>query len=289
MKIWMLALLPIILIILFIFVFGFFHIILPKWFTDFKRNMVISTITILFLMHPTIAETSLGMFQWINIDEGINKVKIDLNIDWYSLQHITWWLIIGVPMIIVWVLGWPIIALVILIRNRKNLEKQNIQRYFIVLYQGLKNHAFYWEFINTFRKLGIVTINVFLSTFSQTYKGLSAIILMVTFLRIQIVLAPYKLDVNNHWEYISYASSCLTLFAGVLFVSDVKRVGLIDVLVFILVVVFNIYFILFWSYLMLFNFHKFSFARKLTSYLRMILMRKNENNKLQYPPPKFKK
>ena len=154
--------------------------------------------------------------------------------------------------------------------------------YNTVLYQGLKNDKFYWEFINTLRKVGIVTINVFLSPYSQTYKGLTAIVWMIAFLRIQIFLDPYKLKINNHWEYLSYSASWVTLFGGILFVTDVTRVQLIDVWMFIFIIIINIYFILFWMHLMLLNFNKYSWARKLSNYILMILMKKGEGHKLHY-------
>ena len=138
MKVFFLAILPIALIILFLFVFGFLHLFLSKWFTDFKRNIAISTITILFLMHPTIVETTFGMFQCINIGEGIYKVRTDLNMSWYSFEHISWWLILGGPMILIWIVGWPSLALLFLIKNRKGLEEYKIQRYFIVQYYQKK-------------------------------------------------------------------------------------------------------------------------------------------------------
>ena len=179
-------------------------------------------------------------------------------------------------MIIIWVFGWPILALIVLYKNKKNLHQTNIQRYFIVLYQGLKDNRYYWEFVNTFRKVMIVSINVFLSSYALFYKGVSAIILIMILLRIQLNLDPYKLNVNNEWEYWSYTSSLITLFGGVLYVTDIQRVGFIDIFVFIVIIVINFYFLLLWTYLISFSLHKFLIMRKFTNYLRLILMRKTE-------------
>ena len=84
----------------------------------------------------------------------------------------------SIPMLIVWVFGCPLVALYFLFRNRHQLNNTTIQKYFIVLYQGLKDDRFYWEFVNTFRKVLIVCINVFLSSYSLFYKGVWAIILI---------------------------------------------------------------------------------------------------------------
>ena len=63
------------------------------------------------------------------------------------------------------------LAFYILIKSRDKLDKLAVQRYFIGLYQGLKNDKFYWELVNTLRKVLIVCSNVFLAQYSMFYKG----------------------------------------------------------------------------------------------------------------------
>ena len=103
---------------------------------------------------------------------------------------------------------------------------------------------------------------------------------MVIFLRVQLRLDPYKLSANNEWEYLSFVASWTTLFGGILYVTDVVRVGFVDIIAFIVIVIINIYFILFWTFLMSFNFHRFEWARKFTRYLEKILMRKKDSLKI---------
>lgn len=97
-----------------------------------------------------------------------------------------WSLIIGVPMLVVWVFGCPILTLIILIKNRKDLEGTFMKRYFLILYQGLKEKAFYWEFINILRKVAMFISNVLLSTFNGFYRAIVAITFLVFLLRLQI-------------------------------------------------------------------------------------------------------
>ena len=63
LKVFLTALLPIILFVLSLGVWIFLHKVFPTRFIDFKRNLVVSTITILFLLHPTLTESSLTLFQ----------------------------------------------------------------------------------------------------------------------------------------------------------------------------------------------------------------------------------
>jgi hypothetical protein len=195
---------PILLFIGIFITFMILHLVFPKYFKDFKRNVAVSTITIVFLLHPTLTSTALGMFQWIEIDDGVSQVRIDLEMKWYSLEHISWWFFVAVPMLVVWVFGCPLLALLALYKHRNRLNDAAFQRYFIVLYQGLKDDKFYWEIVNTVRKVFIVSINVFFSSYPLFYKGAIAIILLIAFIRIQIKLKPFKMEGNNEWELLSF-------------------------------------------------------------------------------------
>ena len=94
-KMFMTAILPIILFALIFIAWLILYWLFPKRFPDIKRNVVVSIITILFLLHPTLTKSALGMFQWIQIDDNISKMRIDMNITWYSGEHIAWWAFIN--------------------------------------------------------------------------------------------------------------------------------------------------------------------------------------------------
>ena len=80
------------------------------------------------------------------------RVKIDIGMECYSIKHITWCAIAGVPMLLIWGIGAPILALAVMLKYKKSLDTWNVQKYLLVLYQGLKLKRFYWELINTARK-----------------------------------------------------------------------------------------------------------------------------------------
>ena len=212
-------------------------------------------------------------------------MRIDMNITWYSGEHIAWWAFISIPMFVVWVFGCPLVALYFLFKNRHHLNNTTIQKYFIVLYQGLKDDRFYWEFVNTLRKVLIVWINVFLSNYALFYKGVLAIILIIILIRIQKVLDPYKLKVNNEWELASFNAACITLFGGLLYVSEVTRISFVDIFAFIVILIINVYFILLWVYLFSYSLDRFKYVRKLTEFLKILLRRKDDVVNIDPPQP----
>ena len=123
-----------------------------------------------------------------------------------------WCAILGIPTLLIWGISTPIIALTALIKLRKWLDQWSVQKYLLVLYQGLKLDRFYWELINTARKTILLSLPVFLSTESLNYKVLSATVVMIVNLRIQQKLEPYKADENNSLEYNEILTGSLTIF-----------------------------------------------------------------------------
>ena len=151
----------------------------------------------------------------------------------------------------------------------------------IVLYQGLKDNRFYWEVVSTGRKVVIVTIKVFLSQYNIFYKGATAVIVMVALYRVQNRLKPFKSELNNQCELIGFKGKylnpnhCLAciimLFSGLMFSSNETRVGYVEIFALIAIVINNVHFILFWTYLMCNNQHRYEIFKKISLFLKILL------------------
>ena len=66
------------------------------------------------------------------------------------------------PGIIVWGLGIPFFALMLLTKVRKNLDSLETREKFGFLYRGYRNEFYYWEIIIMYRKIALIFISVFL-------------------------------------------------------------------------------------------------------------------------------
>ena len=62
-KLFLMALLPIILFVITSMIWVIVKLICSKWIPDLKRNIAISFISIIFLLHPQLANNSLSIFQ----------------------------------------------------------------------------------------------------------------------------------------------------------------------------------------------------------------------------------
>jgi hypothetical protein len=183
-------------------------------------------------------------------------------------------------MLAFWVVGAPVLVLIILIKNRDHLQDPFMKRYFLLLYQGLKRKAFYWEFINTIRKVLMPLFSVLLATFNPFYRAMVAIIILVGLFRVQQHLHPYKLEENNQIEMLAIITGMVTLFGALLFidaVEDEEDVEGIQLFALVAIIFVNIYFILRWFHVFLYSFSSknvvLTVSRKI---LGMALMRNKD-------------
>ena len=152
---------------------------------------------------------------------------------------------LGFPILIIWVIAMPILALVLLIRAYKSdTEEQGQKVYFLILTQGLKSNRFYWEFINTLRKVIILMSLVFPNISLKLFC--SSIILLVTW-RLQNYLEPYKNHENNKLEMFGVIAGIITLCSGLVYVQDeTTSVPVLDIIVLMIVICTNLKFLLEW-------------------------------------------
>lgn len=115
-------------------------------------------------------------------------------------------------MLVVWVIGCPLLIAIILFKNRHSLNEPHVTRYFLLLYQGLRPKVFYWELINTVRKVSMVAINVFMSTVPLVYGATTAVLVLIALVRLQLRLNPYKNHLNNRLEVDAMVTGGATLF-----------------------------------------------------------------------------
>lgn len=83
-----------------------------------ERGKAISTLVIsLFIIHPNIVQYMFNDFNCKDID-GTQRVYVDMTIVCYSPVHSFWSYSVAMPSIIVWGLGIPFFALILMYRER---------------------------------------------------------------------------------------------------------------------------------------------------------------------------
>lgn len=123
-------------------------------------------------------------------------------------------------MLVIWVIGLPVVGFLIIKNYKNSLDSDDVIFKFRILYQGYKKEAYYWEFVNTFRKVVIVMINVFLAIYPPVYKTFVATLILTAVLRYQESVKPYKIKIMNDVEFRESTSSIITLFGGIIFIVE---------------------------------------------------------------------
>jgi len=77
-------------------------------------------------------------------------------------------MLVALPALIVWGIGLPAVAILILMRqyNRDNLNSVTTKSIFGFLYNGYRYPKYYWEIVILYRKVLLVFVLVFLSLVS---------------------------------------------------------------------------------------------------------------------------
>ena len=253
-KVLLTGLLPIFLILLGLTFWSITYLIPTKLFKDFKRNMCVTIIVILYLLHPMLTKVGLEMFQWIKVDENKFSARINIDFGCFSADHLKWCTFLGVPIILFWSIGIPAVAFYVLFKKRNSLSDPNVQRYILMLYQGLKEKVFYWELVNTTRKILMIGINTLLSTLPLIYSAISAVLVLIGLMRVQLRLQPYKQEINNKLEMEAMTTGTATLFWGVLFVSDSNSFVALTTAILVVIIVMNSRFFILWFLWMIHTF-----------------------------------
>jgi len=88
-----------------------------------KENIIVTMFIFIFLCYPIITNNTFALFNCRTLDNGISYLKEDYNVQCWTSEHTKMALFIGIPIIIVWVLGFPVYVTLILWRKRKELNK----------------------------------------------------------------------------------------------------------------------------------------------------------------------
>jgi hypothetical protein len=180
---------------------------------------------------------------------------MDTNIGCWSETHIFWAVGLGIPMFGLWVIGLPLVALTILIKNRNKLDDPVVKGRYLMLYQGLRFKVFYWEFVNTGRKIFLLSTNIFIPKTMPFLRATLGVIILVAVMRLQKLLHPYKSPLINNLEAQEILTSTLTLYGAIIFVQD-DQILAYQLVSFLVIVIVNLQFYTLWLYILAIDYEK---------------------------------
>lgn len=107
---------------------------------------------------------------------------------------------------IVWGMGIPFFAFVLMFRERKRLEEIKVREKFGFLFRGYKKRFYFWEIVIMYRKIALIFIQVFLTKYGVVtqvifyficFQALVVFLLLITFMMINMTKKPFQTIVLN--------------------------------------------------------------------------------------------
>ena len=140
-------------------------------------------------------------------------------------------LTISLPGLVIWAFGMPFLGLYLVKRAKRNLEALEFHSDPVIynnmrdrnklrlgfLTQGYEKDYYYWEIVLLLRKTTLVLLMTFLAPISAGVQSLSAILLLIGFLAMQITKKPFYDDRLNRLEATSLVVQMGIIYLGLFY------------------------------------------------------------------------
>ena len=219
-KMIMYAMLPFTIVLLSLIIWQIFYCAYKKADKSKAGARKIATIIILFfLVHPNIVQYMFNNFNCMDIDDEQRMVN-DLNVICWKSEHVSYSLFVALPSLVIWGFGIPLIAWLILARNKNELGNLYTREKYGFLYNGYKKKYYFWEIVNMYRKTSIIFISVFLGIAGVITQAFVVFLVLIIFLYLNVKIKPYAFEDLNDMETFSILTSMITVYCGLYYLSD---------------------------------------------------------------------
>ncbi len=193
-------------------------------------KVILSSSIIMFIVYPSVTKS---LFKLVSCRDnltpanGITYLVNDLELQCYTPMHIVFVLCVGLPGLILYIIGFPLSSIFAMYGGHTSKSKnkgetdsnkfawsdRSLFRYSMFL-NGYKVEKYYWECIIALRKSCLTFISVFfgsLGVHAQSYFGLVIIFLCII---VHIANTPFATTELNFLETMALSISFLTLYLG---------------------------------------------------------------------------
>eukprot|EP00946_MAST-07B_sp_MAST-7B-sp1_P001841 g1841.t1 len=188
-----------------------------------------SIVAILYLIWPGLCSEVFKMFACRSFcaDEGNNegtlRLLADLDVICFDGEHLTYSLVLGLPMLFLYVVGFPSFTLVSIWRLRRRAKRRQVRVSSVkghitwgVFYSAFKRDAWWWEGVVAVQKISIAMIGIFGSNMVQMQVPLTLLLVLFVILLTSSV-QPFSKAIIYRLEMMSLAALVVTLWAALVF------------------------------------------------------------------------
>ena len=185
-------------------------------------KFVLAISIVLYMIYPLLCRTAfslLGCNHGLFHGDHASYLQADLSIPCYDVAHELMVSMVGMPMIIAYVLGFPVLTLIVLLRHAKRAGGMSDKvRYRYGLFtDGYKHSFIWWEGVVALRKAFVIAISVFMSTYGALQQVYAGIFVVNAYLVLHMLFKPYNTQLLNNLEAGGLLVCFVTLYAGMLF------------------------------------------------------------------------
>ena len=220
-----------------------------------KDKFIVTVTAIVFLMYPTMCGQAFGLFS-CKVVGNQAYLQVDLEEPCYKARHLLVVLLLGLPQLLFYVLGLPLLVLKFLHRNRSGLfNDQVVLNRWGLFFKGYRGNRYYWEIVISARKVGVVALSVFGRELGVGRQSLVALLLLLACVVLEVVGRPFREVTKSHSVLKHLELSALivefgTLWSGLMiFQSGPKSEG-VGILLTIFVVGANVGLMLWFLYVL---------------------------------------
>ena len=233
---------------------------------DTKRYIVVSVLVCIVILHPTLTRQSLFLFMCVPIEESIvtpgnlstvvvNAASVylrkDVQLECYTPQHWTFALLVGLPGVIGYVIGTPLLTFLVLYRRKHKLlivgpAGDETRKTYGFIYNGYS--IYYWEVIIMSRKVSMVIVAVFGLRATVQTQALLALFVVLMASSAHIYAKPFDVRILDRLELYGLITAFITLYFGMFFFTkDAENSPFFLAVITIVILSTNFAFIIYWS------------------------------------------
>jgi hypothetical protein len=213
---------------------------------NLKDKVIASLTASIFLLHGTITESMLNLFDCFEIETGEYWLSGETDVRCWTTEHKFYMFAVALPTLLVWSVGLPLLSFSILACKRRKLNQLENKLRFGFLYNGYTENVFYWEAVVIYRKVLIIACKVFFENDDVQSQALTVMLILLCSFYAQVRLSPFAIARLNLLERQMLITISLTIYAGLYFTTG-KITLPMEVLFFVMVVILNLMFILHWA------------------------------------------
>jgi hypothetical protein len=201
-----------------------------NWQQKFRLWFTSAMTVVMFLFQPTLTRQAFEMWNCRNLgSDGEDYLLYDMTENCWTKYHYRWLFAVSIPMILLYAVGLPSFAGLLLRRNAQNLDRLEWLQNFGFLYSGYKKRLCFWESFTFIRKVSLVGISVF-SVENSQMQGLMALLVVTLSLIFQQHFKPYVNPRHNRLEFYTLTISFFTFFVGQANFAEEASTHLVDFL-----------------------------------------------------------